>query len=84
MWRPVSHRRTPSLLKCIERVFSFFKASRLTKTATGSKGYTMPCTVRSGVDTAQKTMFPIKDFFSKCDQIRRKLLPNPNRQGHIY
>ena len=67
MWRPVSHRRTPSLLKCIERVFSFFKASRPTKTATGSKGYTMSCTVRSGVDTAQKTMFPIKDFFSKCD-----------------
>ena len=24
-------------------------------------------------DTAQKVMFSIKDFFSKCDQIRRKL-----------
>ena len=23
--------------------------------------------------TAQKVMFSIKDFFSKCDQIRRKL-----------
>ena len=23
--------------------------------------------------TAQKTKFAIKDFFSKCDQIRRKL-----------
>ena len=23
--------------------------------------------------TAQKRKFPIKDFFSKCDQIRRKL-----------
>ena len=23
--------------------------------------------------TAQKMKFPIKDFFSKCDQIRRKL-----------
>ena len=23
--------------------------------------------------TAQKVKFPIKDFFSKCDQIRRKL-----------
>ena len=26
------------------------------------------------IGTAQKTMFFIKDFFSKCDQIRRKLL----------
>ena len=26
------------------------------------------------VDTAQKLKFSIKDFFSKCDQIRRKLL----------
>ena len=24
-------------------------------------------------NTAQKVMFSIKDFFSKCDQIRRKL-----------
>ena len=24
-------------------------------------------------DTAQKMKFPIKDLFSKCDQIRRKL-----------
>ena len=29
--------------------------------------------------TAQKMMFFIKDLFSKCDQIRRKL-----RFGHIY
>ena len=27
-----------------------------------------------GVFTAQKMKFSIKDFFSKCDQIRRKLL----------
>ena len=26
--------------------------------------------------TAQKMKFSIKDFFSKCDQIRRKLLLN--------
>ena len=25
------------------------------------------------MDTAQKMKFSIKDFFSKCDQIRRKL-----------
>ena len=25
------------------------------------------------MNTAQKMKFPIKDFFSKCDQIRRKL-----------
>ena len=25
------------------------------------------------INTAQKMKFPIKDFFSKCDQIRRKL-----------
>ena len=25
------------------------------------------------LDTAQKVKFSIKDFFSKCDQIRRKL-----------
>lgn len=24
-------------------------------------------------DTAQKTKFPIKDFFNKCEQIRRKM-----------
>ena len=29
-------------------------------------------------DTAQKMKFSIEDFFSKCDQIRRKL-----RFGHI-
>ena len=27
----------------------------------------------SGISTAQKMKFSIKDFFSKCDQIRRKL-----------
>ena len=29
--------------------------------------------VWSTYDTAQKMKFSIKDFFSKCDQIRRKL-----------
>ena len=29
--------------------------------------------VKRSARTAQKMMFPIKDFFSKCDQIRRNL-----------
>ena len=33
----------------------------------------------SSSDTAQKMKFSIKNFFSKYDQIRRKL-----RLGHIY
>ena len=34
---------------------------------------------RLSKSTAQKMKFSIKDFLSKCDQIRRKL-----RFGHIY
>ena len=35
--------------------------------------------IRDAINTAQKWTFFIKDFFSKCDQIRGKL-----RIGHIH
>ena len=35
--------------------------------------YAVITTISDGL-TAQKLKFSIKDFFSKCDQIRRKLL----------
>ena len=31
-------------------------------------------TAQNSLSTAQKMKFSIKDFFSKCDQIRRRLL----------
>ena len=31
------------------------------------------CASKEGAFTAQKMNFPIKDFFSKCDQIRSSL-----------
>ena len=34
--------------------------------------------------TAQKMKFSIKDFFSKCDQICRKLLKKPLMENFIF
>ena len=31
------------------------------------------CSISCSINTVQKMKFSIKDFFSKCDQIRRKL-----------
>ena len=38
-----------------------------------SKGDTLCHSIPIQIDTAQQMKFFIKDFFSKCDQIRRKL-----------
>ena len=37
-----------------------------------SKGDTLCHSIPIQIDTAQQMKFFIKDFFSKCDQIRRK------------
>ena len=49
----------------------FFLACSSTNSTRSSKRYVFD-------DTAQKIKFAMKDFFSKCDQIRRKL-----RFGHM-
>ena len=47
MGTPVPHGRTPSRLKHIAKVFSFFKTSG--QTTAGIEGYTMCYSARSGV-----------------------------------
>ena len=36
-------------------------------------GFWRQCRLKRKIDAVQKMKFSIKDFFSKCDQIRRKL-----------
>ena len=62
IWRSI-------LLACI----SFWKHSTYKNKLFGLDGFTwLPMKIQQKI-TAQKMKFFIKDFFSKCDQIRRKL-----------
>ena len=46
---------------------------RFSENGTWSVHYIQSCDQVGDIITAQKMKFSIKDFFSKCDQIRRKL-----------